>query len=360
MSPDPSSRLRKATRTAALSLAILVAATLLLVQPAAAASPGPSASPTPPAPSSSKDLYDPGAVMVSPPAPSGTTSFAYTANGTISKTKTQSIYSNCPDGWYVRPAQPSAWTPTDVNAALSLYTGSDVTATNQNSVSAFYTTTGDGHVFQNLGAQFYNWSLIHNHPAAMTFWCDALPSWYADPSSSSLGDAKSVGVSPIDPSCFYCLLTAQFTNLSSGLALDPGGSAGSPVLVQASTGSSSQNWYLQGNSAGSVFYDGIATFGFWQDATLLSTAISDPGGGSYVFASASSEPPQGGQFSFVDWGAGSVYGAVMLIESDTTWSGSTPEGGMCLTDPETAGQQVTAQPCDATNEAQWWVEHPES
>lgn len=72
-----------------------------------------------------------------------------------------------------------------------------------------------------------------------------------------------------------------------------GGSEGSPVLVQQPTGTSSQNWYLQGDSGGNAFEYDIATFGFWQPSALLSTAIADVNG-FFVFASASDEPPAGG------------------------------------------------------------------
>ena len=85
------------------------------------------------------------------------------------------------------------------------------------------------------------------------------------------------------------------------------------------------------------------------------TAIADVNGYA-VFASASDEPPAGGQFSYVDWGAGQVSNAVMLIQTDTTWSGSTPLGGSCLTAPGGAGSQVTTAHCDATDDAQWWIE----
>lgn len=305
-------------------------------------------------PTSSADLYDPGAVTVTPPAPTGTTSFAYTASRSVSKGKFQSIYGGCPAGWYVRPGQPSAQVPTSPNPSVAAATGEYVASEG----ASFFTSipsTGNGHLYQNVTDQFHNWSIASDHPASLTWWCDAVPSWYADAPPLTKNATGDVGVSPVDPSCFYCNMTTQYTNLSTGLALDPGGTTGGPVLVQQPTGTSSQNWYLQGDSGGNAFEYGIATFGFWQPATLLSTAIADVNG-SFVFASASDEPPAGGQISYVDWGAGQVSNAVMLIQTDTTWSGSTPLGGYCLTGSGGVGSQVTAEPCDATDDAQWWVQ----
>lgn len=326
----------------------------------AAESPPPTSSPseTSPEPSSSSsptssaDLYDPGAVSVTPPAPTNTTSFAYTASRSVSKGKFQSIYGGCPEGWYVRPGQPSAMVPTSPNPSVAAATGSDVASEG----ASFFTSipsTGNGHLYQNVTDQFHNWSIVNDHPASLTWWCDAVPSWYADAPPLTRA-TKDEGVSPVDPSCFYCNMTAQYTNLSTGLALDPGGSVGSPLLVQQPTGTSSQNWYLQGDSGGNAFEYDIATFGFWQPATVLSTAIADVNG-FFVFASAGDEPPAGGRISYVDWGAGQVSNAVMLIQTDTTWSGSTPLGGYCLTADGGVGSQVTAAPCDATDDAQWWV-----
>jgi hypothetical protein len=293
-------------------------------------------------------------VSVTPPAPTNTTSFAYTAGRTVSKGKYQSIYGGCPDGWYVRPGQPSAQVPTSPNPSVAAATGSDVSSEG----ASFFTSipsTGNGHLYQNVTDQFHNWSIVNDHPATLTWWCDAVPSWYADAPPLTKTATGDEGVSPVDPSCFYCNMTTQYTNLSTGLALDPGGSVGSPVLVQQPTDTSSQNWYLQGDSGGNAFEYDIATFGFWQPATVLSTAIADVNG-FFVFASASDEPPAGGQISYVDWGAGQVSNAVMLIQTDTTWSGSTPLGGSCLTASGGAGSQVTAEPCDATDDAQWWIE----
>jgi hypothetical protein len=323
--------------------------------PTPSASPESSAGSTPsPAPTSSADLYDPGAVTVTPPAPTNTTSFAYTASRSVSKGKFQSIYGGCPDGWYVRPGQPFAQVPTSPNPSVAAATGEYVASEG----ASFFTSipsTGNGHLYQNVTDQFHNWSIASDHPASLTWWCDAVPSWYADAPPLTKDATGDVGVSPIDPSCFYCNMTTQYTNLATGLALDPGGSVGSPVLVQQPTGTSSQNWYLQGNSGGNAFEYDIATFGFWQPSFLLSTAIADVNG-YFVFASASDEPPAGGQISYVDWGAGQVSNAVMLIQTDTTWSGSTPEGGYCLTGSGGVGSQVTAEPCDATDDAQWWIQ----
>lgn len=305
-------------------------------------------------PTSSADLYDPGAVTVTPPAPTNTASFAYTASRSVSKGKFQSIYGGCPDGWYVRPGQPSAQVPTSPNPSVAAATGEYVSSDG----ASFFTSipsTGDGHLYQNVTDQFHNWSIASDHPASLTWWCDAVPSWYADAPPLTKDATGDVGVSPVDPGCFYCNMTTQYTNLSTGLALDPSGSIGSPVLVQQPTGTSSQNWYLQGDSGGNAFEYDIATFGFWQPSFLLSTAIADVNG-YFVFASASDEPPAGGQISYVDWGAGQVSSAVMLIQTDTTWSGSTPLGGYCLTGSGGVGSQVTAEPCDATNDAQWWIQ----
>ncbi len=307
-----------------------------------------------PAPTSSADLYDPAAVTVTPPAPTNTASFAYTASRSVSKGKFQSIYGGCPDGWYVRPGQPSAQVPTSPNPSVAAATGEYVASEG----ASFFTSipsTGNGHLYQNVTDQFHNWSIASDHPASLTWWCDAVPSWYADAPPLTKDATGDVGVSPVDPGCFYCNMTTQYTNLSTGLALDPGGSIGSPVLVQQPTGTSSQNWYLQGDGGGNAFEYDIATFGFWQPSMLLSTAIADVNG-FFVFASASDEPPAGGQISYVDWGAGQVSNAVMLIQTDTTWSGSTPLGGYCLTGSGGVGSQVTAEPCDATNDAQWWIQ----
>jgi hypothetical protein len=322
----------------------------------------PSGSPTPSRPPvSPADLYDPGAVTDNPPAPTNNLSFTYTASRNISPTKYQTIYTGCPAGWYVRPGQPSAWTSSVITAAYNEDTGPDVDNASNDGTADAYPTPGDGHVFQNFNVEFHNWSLKSSHHASVTFWCDKLPSWYANPGTTPPATVQSgVKRTPaggVGPNCYYCTFNLQFTNLSTGQALDPSGAVGAPVLVQAPTGTSSQNWYLEGQSGGSEFVNGIATFGLWQQSNItptLQTAIEHSGGG-YSFVSASNNVPQYGRFTYVDWGAGQVYDATMLVETDTMSSTSGGSGGLCIEADGTAGTAVSAQPCDATNNAQWWA-----
>lgn len=292
-----------------------------------------------------------------PPAPSNNLSFAYTASRNISPTKYQTIYSGCPAGWYVRPGQPGVWTASDATASYSDDTGPDVDNASNDGTSATYPTTGHGNVFQNFSVEFHNWSAIHSHHASVTFWCDKLPSWYANPGAAPLAagasaSAPATSAGSLKGTCYYCSFNLQLTNLSTGQVLDPNGSPGTPVLVQAPTGTASQDWYLEGQTGGSDFENGIATFGLWQDSGIVTqTAIEDADGG-YYFVSAPNSAPSAGRFSYVDWGAGQVYSATMLVETDTV---SSTSAGLCVEADGGAGTPVSAQPCDATNNAQWWV-----
>ncbi|UFS58172.1 hypothetical protein [Subtercola endophyticus] len=320
----------------------------------ATAAPGPAATHSS-SPASAADVYDPNAVTDVPPAPAGTASFTYTSSRNISPGKWQTIYTGCPAGWYVRPGTPSVWTPADITASYHQSTGPDVDNSDDDGVSQTYPTTGDGNIFQNMSVQFHNWSLLSSHHASVTFWCDAVPSWYASPSAAT-GDSVRMGATQgIGPGCWYCSTAGQYQNLATKMMLDPNGGDGGQVLVQNSTGDSSQNWYLEGSTGGSDFYDGVATYGLWQDPgdidPVLSTAIAAGGGGYQFVSDSGGSPPSGGQFSYIDWGAGQVYNAVMFVETDTIGSG----GGTCIEADGGAGTPVTAEPCDATNQAQWWI-----
>jgi len=56
--------------------------------------------------------------------------------------------------------------------------------------------------------------------------------------------------------------------------------------------------------------------------------------------------PSYGQWYYIDRGAGSPLGAVMLVNTQTT---------DCLAAPGRAGSPVVVVPCDATDKTQWWV-----
>ncbi len=99
---------------------------------------------------------------------------------------------------------------------------------------------------------------------------------------------------------------------------------------------------------GSDFWAGTATFGLWQDPSdtdpVVETAVQSAGITSFDFVSDSSgNPPEAGQFTYVNFGAGSVAGATMFILTRT----ENASGG--------AGSPVVLTPCDATDQSQWWV-----
>lgn len=281
-------------------------------------------------------------VRDTPPAPQYTFSFAYTSSITIPEATTRTIHSGCPAGWYVRPGQPNVWDTSSVNAFFTYKDDGPV----------FHESSGDGvsgdyptpkismPLFQNLYVSFYNSSLLHHEDASITFWCDKVPDWYTNQPSTAVRD-----IGPVNPGCYYCSFNDQLTNLKTGFALDPSnGAAGNPVLVQDRSGSSSQNWYLQGSSGGSAFIGGLATFGLWKDDTLLKTAIAQ-NGSAYTWASASDEPPANGRFYLVDQGAGGIYAGAMLVNTTTN---------ECLASPDSANTPVVAVLCDATDQSQWW------
>lgn len=296
--------------------------------------------------------------IIAPAPAAGTASFSYTAGTNVDTTTTMEIEGGCPDGWYVRPAQPDYYTQTSPEAAYS-YSDPDswiFHVASDDGVSGTVTPNPhNGNLFNRLEVSFYNSSMISKHHAAITFWCDFVPSWYssesvdrpnsATPTATTTGSQSPVGDGPVPSQCYYCQFNTQIINFGTGLALDPStASPGSALIVNSVDGHSDQNWYMMGDTGGSVFKDGLATFGLWQFATVLSTAVG-MSGTTPTWASASAAPPAGGQFYYVDRAAGQVNGTAQFISVET---------GLCLASPATAGQNATMIACDTTDATQWW------
>ena len=292
-----------------------------------------------------------------PPAPSATASFKYTVAVQVPKNSTDTIHAGCPAGWYVRPGTPDYYTRTSPTAAFTDTTNTVWVAhyETDDSVSGTIANPHNGNLFTNLSATFHNSSLHESHGASISYWCDAVPSWYTTASAarrnSNPTPRTSKKVGNIPSNCYYCLFNLQLINSGTGLALDPSSaSAGNPVTANTADSAGNQNWYLQGSPGGSDFQAGLATFGLWQDpgGIELKTAIAVPDGQDPVWASASAgDPPTGGRFYFIDRGAGQINGSVQLISTSTQ---------QCLASPSAAGSAATMEPCDTTDATQWWYD----
>ncbi len=306
----------------------------------------------------------------SPPPNGSTVSFlATTPTHTIDKgLHAHTFEESCPDGWYVRPAQPDVSVPTSLNAAWIEHKSSSWIKSQDetNSTSGFYEPSNTWSVFQSFTAKYTNMSADSSHSIYLQYWCDKVPSWYSTASTTTGSGSAASGVKtpagvasasaaplkgggPVGYSCWYCSFAEMtLTNLGTGLNLDwSNATSGAPLLVQP--GGGNQQWYLSGGNGGSDFQYGIATMGLWRETgALLDWAIAEnPSTGQVSFTDGSSgEPPNDGDWYYINQAAGLTYNATWLVNTQT---------GDCLTAAGGAGSQVTGAPCDATNKAQWWV-----
>ncbi len=137
----------------------------------------------------------------SPPANGSTVSFlATTPTHTIPDNwHAHTFQESCPDGWYVRPAQPDVSVPTSLNAAWIEHKSS-TWIKSQNELtgpSGFYDPANTWSVFQSFTAKYTNTSADSSHSIYLQYWCDKVPSWYGTASSGTTsGSASSATTKP--------------------------------------------------------------------------------------------------------------------------------------------------------------------
>lgn len=303
-----------------------------------------------------------------PPPPNGSTQSFLTTTPRVTidpDLHAHTFSESCPAGWYVRPGQASAQDPTAVNPAYI-----------EQASSRYIDNEGDGtldpviandpsSIFTGFTSKYTNSGISSKHEVDLQYWCDKIPDWYGSTATSGarvpLGTQKTKpvglgpdgtkgGIGPVPYGCYYCSFNfTRLTNAASGLALDWSNSGTNGPLVVQSVGGGTQAWYALGQPGGSAFQGTMATFGFWRsDGAFLDKAITENPDGSVTFVDASSgEPPTGGRWYSIDFGAGTAIGGVQLINTTTQH---------CLAATGGAGSAVVATTCDATDTSQYWLE----
>lgn len=308
-----------------------------------------------------------------PPPPNGSTQSFQTSTPRVTidpDLKAHTFSESCPAGWYVRPGQASAPTPTDVNPAYLIDASSRyIDSEGGDGTSGAVIPNDPYSIFTGFSAKFTNAGISSKHEVQLQYWCDKIPDWYQSTSSDQqnpsprvpLGIAKSKpvgvgadgrkgGIGPVPYSCYYCSFNfSSLTNASTGLALDWSNADSGGNLIVQNPGGGGQAWYALGQPGGSWFDNTMATFGFWRsDGAFLDDAITENGDGSVTFVNASSGvPPTGGRWYFVDFGAGTAIGGVQLVNTATQH---------CLAATGGAGSAVVATTCDATDKSQYWLD----
>jgi hypothetical protein len=299
-----------------------------------------------------------------PPAPAGTTSFSYTSTITVPGWKTRTIYSGCPAGWFVRLGQPDAWGDNDPNPSYSEWTTSSLLKQTPGVGANVNTQYGNSGLYQNITDEFTNLS-VDTHHATMTFWCDAVPSWLNTATGAVKGSAHVAKLTatpahttsataqppaaPIKDSCYYCEWDASLKNGASGNYLTPSGMSPTPVTFN-----------LAGDATGEyVGVYGSASYGIWTMGDVEREDAMGTNGDSVFWQYSPNSIPANGQFILDDHGAGaSSLGAMLILSSSVSrgTAGQTGSGGMCLADSSgQVGAQPTLEPCDATNQSQYWA-----
>jgi hypothetical protein len=304
---------------------------------------------------------DKGVVGDTPPAPTGTTSFSYTASKTLKGGETRTIYAGCPAGWFVRLAQPDS-SGSNIAEPSYFYTeSSKLLAQTFGEGATVNTQYGTSGLYQNFEDEFTDWSAF-THTATATIWCDKVPSWINTASSSAHSANRANAAIRSTPAptssnppgvgsltCYYCEFAGSVKNAQSGLYLTEGGMS-----------SSAQTLTMAGNATGeTVEYAQAASFGIWTSSGILfqdAVGTSGSQGSSINWEYSPNSIPSYGQFIMNDHGAGaSNYGMMLVLASSVSKGtpGTTGTGGLCLAGSG-SGSQPTLQACDATDVSQYW------
>lgn len=292
-----------------------------------------------------------GTVGLTPPAPAGTTSFSWTTSANIKGDSTGTDYSGCPDGWYVRPAQPDSWGETTPNPSYTAWTsnsnlretpGVGAELTNQ------YASSG---LYQQMNDEFTNFAPDEHHDV-MTIWCDKIPDWF-DVNGDSVAEqahptASAPPSAPRAQGCYLCSSNTTIQNVQTQQYL---GEDGNQNAVMSD---SPNDFQMQGDANGnSKMYNNTMSYGIWTTGTLTLEDALTSSGTSVSFTHSPNHVPDGGQFLMINKGAGGAIGAQLILNTSVTrgTTGVVGPGGQCLAD---SGGTVTLVACDATDKSQYW------
>ena len=274
----------------------------------------------------------------------------------------------CGDGYYVRSAgvqNPGGWYGQPMNPTLEV--SGQFTGTSFSSVQPIKLLgPQQWEPYQSFKASFWNGN-IGKKTIKFSWWCDKVTPyfpWGEKPLGKNAGHPKpsagtKVGEDPdIDP-----FGPDTFDNPEgdkSGLAFSAGSGAGgvwdntyklkqegNAIFTQPWNGGSNQRWYLK--SAGKV--DNSPAYSFWTDGdSMVQSAwqaverFNDPNHPVVLSHSSNYEPLPGGIWAVLGGWMGPRQNSVQIINL-TSWQ--------CATTGDTFGQ-ITTQPCDTMNAAQWW------
>ena len=246
----------------------------------------------------------------------------------------------CADGWYVRAGGKSVWTATGpLNPQLTL-SGNTPWVEYQSVTPVKLLTPHSYGPYQSFRPNFYNGSL-KTHIIKFSWWCDKVTPWF------NAGATLSSAVDPIPPTNPYGdRASQQITNAASGQAWDNTGArntAGNPVGVYPVNGAHNQKWFAesQGYSAG------VPAYAFWVDGMEVNWQAVENGStkGVEIQHSNGAALP-GAVWAWLDESGMGPTGYDLQLVNLTSWQ--------CATAPEAGAGQITEQPCDTTDKAQWW------
>lgn len=292
-----------------------------------------------------------GAVGLTPPAPAGTTSFSWTTSATIKGDSTGSDYSGCPDGWYVRPAQPDSWGETTPNPSYTAWTSSSSLAETIGVGAELTNQYASSGLYQQMNDEFTNWSPDEHHDV-MTIWCDKIPDWFDVNGDSAAAPAYPTSSAPPSTAhlqgCYLCSSNSTIQNVQSQQYLGEDGNQNA-VMSDSPT-----NFQMQGDANGnSKMYNNTMSYGIWTTGALTLEDGLTTSGTTVSFTHSPNSVPAGGQFLMINMGAGGAIGAQLILNTSVTrgTTGVVGPGGECLAD---AGGTVTLVACDATDKSQYW------